>query len=246
MTKQELIDLINEEMTLSCALPYALNSTEVARLIDTNARWCYANYREAIEERYLAIPTEVFTDVKFKSQGRFIVLPECVRAVYEFGEIKGGGGSLAGTPDRDFADTKLIGSDVLMNPFVGDNLVYRTAMLSYYDLAIQFFTIKTIEYRYNYNTKRLAVLGRTPEVAAYAKVAIDINPEHLYDDEIFIRMCYARAKMELGRLLGMFTYQLPGGVQINFADIKQEGTDEMNDIKQQIKDEDSADWFIKF
>lgn len=244
MTKQELISLIQQEMTLSCALPYALNPTEVGRLIDTNARWCYDNYREAIEERYMAIPQAVFADPKFKSQGRFVVLPSCVRAVYEFGEATGGG-SLAGTPDRDFADTKLIGSDVLMNPFMGDNLVYRTAMLSYYDLATQFFTIKTIEYRYNKNTKRLAVMGRDPMMDTYIKCAIDIRPEDLYDDDIFIRMCYARAKIELGRLLGLFTYNLPGGVQINFADIKQEGIDEYNAIIQQIKDEDSPDWFIK-
>jgi len=68
----------------------------------------------------------------------------------------------------------------------------------------------------------------------------------LYDDWFFQRYITAQAKMSLGRLLGTFTFNLPGGIQVDASAIKEEGQEELESIKQRIDDENSPDWFYIF
>jgi hypothetical protein len=52
--------------------------------------------------------------------------------------------------------------------------------------------------------------------------------------------------MSLGRILGFFTFNLPGGVQVSADTIREEGKEELAEIKQRIDDENSPDWFFIF
>lgn len=242
MTEKAMIQEIQNEIQLSCALPYALPPAEVVRIINRAKEWFWVNYQWAVEEKLLAIPKEVFEHDSFRST-RFIQLPDCVVSVYEFKEVTGIG--MLGTPDRDFSDSKLLGAEIFLSPFQGDNLVYRTAMYSYFDLA-KAYLLETIAYKYNRNTKRMSVLGRNPFRDTFVRVATKIPDETLFDDEIFVRYCLAQAKINLGRILQLFNYNLPGGIQVNFDTTKQDGIAEMEAIKAQIDGENTADWFIQW
>jgi hypothetical protein len=182
-----------------------------------------------------------------------------VRSIYEVREVNGGG--LIGTPDKDFGDSKLLGSELMLSPFVGDNLVYRTVLYSFFDLA-KAYLLETYAFNYNKNTKRLTILGRDPNrtyqtdggssstlftgtdvgVRAY----IDIPEENLYDDELFVRYCLAEGKINIGRLLGTFEYNLPGGVRVNYNNIQTIGTTEKQEIIQMIKDENTPSYFLQW
>ncbi len=237
-----MIQEIQNEIQLSCALPYALPEAEVKRIINRAKEWFWVNYQWAVEEKLMAIPKEVFDHDSFRST-RLIQLPDCIVAVYEFKEVSGVG--LIGQPERDFSDSKLLGAEIFLSPFQGDNLVYRTAMYSYFDLA-KAYLLETIAYKYNRNTKRLSVLGRNPFRDTFIRVATKIPDETLFDDEIFVRYCLAQAKINLGRILQLFNYNLPGGIQVNFDTTKQDGIAEMEAIKAQIDGENTADWFIQW
>lgn len=240
MSEQELINEISASLTQSCALPYGLNETEIKRLIRKAERWFFDNYGEAVEERYIVLPKAIFDHPDFKNN-RLVQMPDCVQFVYDLREITGIG--IIGQPERDFSDSKLLGAEIFLSPFQGDNLVYRTAMYSYFDLA-KAYSLETVAYRYNKNTKRISVLGRNPFRDCYVRAAIRIPLESLYDDEIFIRYLLADAKINLGRTLQVFNYNLPGGIQINFDGIKNDGLEEMREIKEQIDGESSTDWFL--
>lgn len=242
MTEQQLIAEINNEITLSCALPYSLNEAEVKRIIKRAREWAFDNYQYAVEDRIILIPNVVFQHSSFKST-RMINLPDCVVSVYDMREISGAG--IMGTIDPDFSDSKLLGAEIALSPFQGDNLVYMTAMYSYFDLA-KAFLLETIAYGYNKNTKRLTVKGRNPHKDAAIRCCVKIPEESLYDDELFVRYCLAQAKINLGRTLSIFNYNLPGGVQINFDGIKQDGKDEMEKILEQIDQENSPGWFLQW
>lgn len=242
MTEKQLIQEINNEIQLSCALPYALPEAEVKRIINRAKEWFWVNYQWAVEEKLMPIPREVFEHEHFRST-RFIQLPDCVVSVYEFREITGMG--IIGNPDRDFSDSKLLGAEIFLSPFQGDNLVYRTAMYSMFDLA-KAYLLETIAYKYNRNTKRMSVLGRNPFRDTFVRVAAKIPDESLFDDEIFVRYCLAMAKINLGRILQLFNYNLPGGITVNFDTTKQDGIQEMEQIKAQIDGENTADWFIQW
>ena len=78
------------------------------------------------------------------------------------------------------------------------------------------------------------------------KACIAIPEESLYDDELFVRFCLAEAKINIGRLLGTFDYNLPGGVRVNYANIQTAGTTEKAEIIQMIKDENTPSYFLQW
>lgn len=242
MSENELIEEINAELTLSCSLDYSLNRAEIKRIIKRAREYMYDNYQYSVESGYLKLPKAIFSNSHF-AKTRQICLPDNVMAVEGLQEVRGGG--LITHIDPDFSDSKLFGAEIFLAPFQGDNLVYRTAMFSYYDLA-QAYVLETIAYDFNKNTKRLFIRGRDPRRDAFAKVIVKIPEEDLYSDELFIRYCLAQAKINLGRILSLYEFNLPGGVRINFDGIKQDGLDEMESIKQQIDDENAPSWFYQF
>lgn len=158
MTKKELISQIEKEITQSCALPYSLKPDEVERIIDRAAAWAWDNYQYALEDRILVIPAEAFKHRSFIN-GRMLQLPDCIKFVYDVRELVGIG--IIGQQMGDFSDSKLLGAEIFLSPFQGDNLIYRTAMYSYFDLA-KAYLLETVAFKFNKNTHRITILGRNP------------------------------------------------------------------------------------
>lgn len=242
MTKQALIKEIDREVTQSCALPYSLKPDEVERIINESTRWAYDNYQYAVEERIIVVPAEVFKHASFIST-RQIQLPDCFMFTSDVRELVGIG--IIGQQMGDFSDSKLLGAEIFLSPFQGDNLIYRTAMYAYFDLA-KAYLLETIAHRWNKNTKRITIIGRNPVRDVGIRGSVKIPEESLYDDELFIRYCYAKAKIQLGRTLQVFNYNLPGGITINFDAIKQDGQAELDAILLQVSSENTPDWFLQW
>jgi hypothetical protein len=171
---------------------------------------------------------------------RTIMMPECVVSVFEVKEITGAG--LIGTIDKDFADNKLIASEIYLSPFTGDSLVFRTAQYQFFDLTRAFF-LEWIRYDYNRRTKKCKILGRDPSRDVFFNTYVKIPDDMLYEDYYFMRFVTAKSKIALGRMLSFFDYNLMGGIKVNAGDIKAEGEQEVEKIETEIKDQDSADYF---
>ena len=240
MTRAELVDVVQRELDSSSALPSQLQPTEIERIIDQSALWFYENYREAVETQYFIMKASEFLKPEFHKSGRVVMMPECVVSVFECKEITGAG--LLGTVDRDFADNKLIASEIYLSPFTGDSLVFRTAQYQFFDLTRAFF-LEWIRYDFNRRTRKVKILGRDPHRDVFFNTYVKIPDDKLYEDYYFTRYVTAKSKVALGRMLGFFDYNLMGGIKVNAADIKAEGEAEVEKIEQAIKDEDSADYF---
>jgi hypothetical protein len=134
-TEEALIQEVKDDISHSCALPYALNDQEIKRIIKRAKAYFYDNYQYAVEDKIFVLPSEMFVTPQFRAT-RQIQLPDCVIGVWDVREV--GGAGLVGTPDKDFGDAKLLGSELMLSPFIGDNLVYRTVLYSFFDLAKAF------------------------------------------------------------------------------------------------------------
>jgi hypothetical protein len=242
MQRDDLIDMMTAEITGSGSLPYSIPIRESNRIIDQALNWFYVNYGPAVETQYYVIEKKWFSDPEFKKY-RSILLPDCVISVFEVKEITGGG--RLGTIDRDFADNRLIASELFLSPFQSDDLVLRTAQYSYWDLT-QAFILERLSYDFNRNTKRLKILGRDPKRNVFIQSYAKIEESKLYDDWFFQRWCTAQAKISLGRILGTFKFNLPGGIEVNGDNFKEEGKEEIEQIKTRIDDENAPDWFYVF
>jgi hypothetical protein len=239
MTRGEFIMQIKDELRGSCALPYSVPDNEISRIIDQAKKWFYRNYKDAVETQYYVIEKSQFDTPEFKAN-RTILMPECVISVFEVKEISGGGRLFS--IDADFSDNRLIAAELYLSPFQSDDLVMRTAQYAYWDLAQAFF-LERIAYDHNANTHKLKILGRDPKKNVFIQTYVEIPEEKLFEDWFFIRYVTAQSKIALGRILGFFTYNLPGGITVNSGDIKSEGESELQEIKEQIDGENSPDWF---
>lgn len=240
MTEIELIQDINDEITFSGALPYGLPEKEIKRIITNDSRYFWDNWKHAVESQYLLLPQELFTHDNFK-KFRQIQLPDCVQFVVDFKEAKGG--SLFGTIDRDFSEQKFIGAEIFLTPFIGESIMYRTVMFSFLDLT-KSMMIDTIAYDYNKNSHMLGVIGRIPKTAAVLRVFKKLEPNKLFEDELFQRYVRAHAKVRLSHMLQTFNYTLPGGVTVNYQNIVTTAEKEMEEIKLMMKGENTTDWMF--
>jgi hypothetical protein len=105
MTRAELIEMVNGEITGSCSLPYSVPEREMERIINQALNWFYVNYGPAVETQYYVITKDWFQTQEFRST-RSLLLPDCVVSVFEIREINGAG--RLGTIDADFYDNRLL------------------------------------------------------------------------------------------------------------------------------------------
>jgi hypothetical protein len=242
MTRVEFIELIKGELTAGCALPYSIPETEFNRIINQALNWAYVNYQYSVTVQYFVIKRDIFQQPAWKKT-RTCFLPDCVISVFEIKEIKGF--QKLSYFGADFSAEKMIAQEIYLSPFNADDMVLRTAYESYWDLSRAFF-LERIAYDFNHNSKELTILGRDPKYDVWLNAYVKIPEDKLFEDWIFQRYCTAQAKISLGRILTMFKFNLPGGIEINGDMMKEEGHDEIKELLEKIDSENSPDWFFIF
>ena len=239
MTKSELVQQVMRELDGSFALPVQIQPAEIERNIEQCSRWFYENYRDSVETQYYIIKAEQFELEDF-TKNRTIMLPDCVVSVWEVKEITGAG--LLGIVDRDFADNKLIASEIYLSPFTGESLTYRISQYQFYDLTKAFF-MDLVRFDFNRRTLKLKILGRTPRRDLFIQTYVKIPDDKLFDDYYFYRYVTAKSKLSLARQLSFFDFNLMGGIKINVSDLRSEATDEIAKIEQEIDSQNTPDYF---
>lgn len=242
MTESEFIKQIQDEITVSGALPIVIEDVEIQRIIKQAAKWFWENYGDAVETKYYIIKKEDFETDSFK-EGRHIQLPDCIVSVYDVREVSGFG--RIGNIDKDLSADKLIASEVFLSSYTGDDLVMRTAAMGFFDLTKAFF-LNRISYDWNRNTHKLKILGRDPQYDVVLTTYIKIDLDRLFDDYYFIRWCTAESKKSFARILGTYPFPLPGGVQIDISTLREEGVSEIQEIKESINSENTPSWFLVY
>lgn len=243
MTRQDFIQNITNEITISGSLNVELKQEEIERIIDNEKRYVFRHWRDTVELRYGMIPIERFATPEFR-QSRTIQMPDCVWGVQEFRECKDGS-RLFGVNLPELSFDRVMNSDLYLSGIGMTNvLVDRMSNYLFYD-QMRGFTLTDIQFNFNINTKKLQVIGHDPRSPVLCRVWVQIEDSALYDDYMFYKWVAGKCMINLHRVLKTFTVTLIGGVQIGeyFKEIGQSYIDE---VKEFIKENQQPDWFIMF
>jgi len=262
----ELINEINDELTIACQIPFTVPKKQIMRIVDRAKQYFYKIYEDSVEEMYIGLPqgaiqkasfkngiqsndTE-FTDAILENTRGIIPMPDriwAVNNVFEINRFSGedggfGTNSFSGL-DPDFALNKFIYSDVYGAGIGSENLMYYVVNELFIDNARQVLQPQ-ISYTYNRLSKKFRFQGELPTNAVIFQVYVTIPDCSLFNDEVFIRYCIAQAKVSLSRILGTFQYNLPGNITINYDLIRSEGQEELAAIIEEIKGDEGVDYFF--
>lgn len=243
LTKDEFIANIQDEISVACALPFSIPRKEIERIMDMAAKWFYKNDEDAVEERYFVIPVTAFDSEEFK-RSRTIKLPDCIQSVFRVNPLRESFGrrtSFDGT--ADFGIERMFLSDSGTVGETTESLMYYVINLSWLDLSNHILN-HTIGFNYNRNSNKLFFSGGKPDRDCVVSCDVKLPLEYLMKEELFFRYVSAKCKIQLARILGTFDFKYPGDITINYDTIKSEGQDELDKVEQEIKDDESMDFFF--
>lgn len=215
MTKQEFVDWLKADVTISGALPLPLPDAEYVRIADKELKTMYEINSEATEQCYCIIDRNFFYTPEFR-RNRIIQFPDCVFAVTEFYEMKRKG-NVFGIADPDFAFNKTFMTDMWFGGMMNmDSVAFRTVQASAWDQMKQ-FTLVNIQHHWNHNKHQLFVKGHDPRVNVYCGLYTKIDAQDLYDNIWVQKWVSAHCKLQANKLLTTAQTNLIGGVQINMS-----------------------------
>jgi hypothetical protein len=255
-------------MSVGGMIPFTIPAEVIAQLVKNAKTMFQKSYEDFTEEMFLILPESEIQKKKFNkgiaklkddgskdksaikdTRGAFM-LPEkvvSVVGVYEIGGFEGEagwGGMLLGKHTGDISLQNLLYQNAYDRSLAiaADTTAYYVATESFLDISRQIFQ-HPITFRYNRLTNNLRFLGELPRKDVIVDVLVAIPDCDMYNDDLFRRYVIADCKANLGRVLGTFSYQLPGNISINVDQIANEGNTEKDAILQEIKDM-SGSWYI--
>jgi hypothetical protein len=101
----------------------------------------------------------------------------------------------------------------------------------------------TLKYSFNQLNHRLHILTKIKYdviIEAYA----NIPQENLFKDDLFFKYVVGWSKVQLGNMLGMYDFSLPGSIKINHANLITQGQAEIKEVEEEIKGQSNSNWFI--
>ena len=125
---------------------------------------------------------------------------------------------------------------------IGELGVYKTILDSMSDMLNQ-LNKYTLKYNFNQLNHRLHILTNVKYdviMEAYA----NIPQENLFNDDLFYKYVVGWAKVQLGNMVSLYDFTLPGGVKIQGANLVTQGQAEVKEVEEEIKGQSNSSFFF--
>lgn len=246
LTIDEFIDLIQTEISVSCALPKTLPDANLRQLIETRALpWFYRSYQYAVQKIYYLIRKEAFYSEEF-TKYNYVNVPCEIQSVVYLYQVRGASLFSLGLNSPNLSVNMGATNQPYLSSYVttiGELGVYKTLLDNMSDMLNQ-LTKFTLKYSFNQLNHRLHILTKVNTdviIEAYA----NIPQENLFKDDLFFKYSVGLAKVQLGNMMGLYDFTLPGGVKINHANLISQGQTEIKEVEEEIKGMNSGQsWFV--
>ena len=245
LTIEELVDSIQTELTISCALPKSLPDAHVRQIIEKSALpWFYRNYQYAVQKMYFLIRKEAFSSEEF-TKYNYVEVPCEIQSVTYLYEARGQSLFQLGINTPNLSVNLGVTNQPYLSSYVttiGELGMYKTLLDNMSDMLNQ-LNKYTLKHHFNYLNHRLNILTNVKYdviMEAYA----NIPQENLFNDDLFFKYVVGKSKVALGNMTGRYTFTLPGGVTMNAADLVSQGKEEVKEVEEEVRGQSSSSWFI--
>ncbi len=245
MTMEEMIDTVQNDITIGCTLPKHLPDHEVRRIIEKKAMpYFYRRYQYAVQKMYFLIRKEAFFTEEYTAY-RYVEVPCEIQSVTYLYQVRGTSLYQLGINSPNLSVNLGVTNQPYLSSYVttiGELGVYKTTLDSMSDMLNQ-LNKYTLKYHFNQLNHRLNILTAV-ETDVIMEAYANIPPENLFHDDLFLKYVTGWAKKQYGNLTGRYTFQLPGGVTMNSTDMISQGNEEIKDVEEEIKSQSDSAWFI--
>jgi hypothetical protein len=243
-TIEELIDIVQMDITFGCTLPKTLPDNSIRLFIETRAaKWFYRNYQYALSKMYYHVDRSAFSTEEYTKYS-YLTLPCEIQSISYIYQMRSESLFQLGMNVPNMSINMGSSSQPYLSSFVstiGELGVYKTMLTSMSDMLNQ-MNLYTTKFHYNEMTNQLNVLTDVKYnlvLEAYANIPL----EHLYADDLFQKYVIGWSKKQAGNLMGRYTFTLPGGVTYNSGDLVTQGGDEMKEVEEEIKNMSQVAFF---
>ena len=244
-TIEELIDVVQGELTISGSLPKLLPDLEIRRIVENKvAPFFYQHYFYAVQKAYYHVSHKVFETDEW-TQYRYIQLPCEIQSVSWVYEARKTNLFSLGINAPNLSINLGVTNQPYLSSYtttIGELGVYKTVLDSFSDMLNQMSKF-TIKHSYNQMNNRLNILTNLRS-DLILEVYVNVQPEGLYSDPNFIEYTTNAAKVQLGNMLTRYNFNLPGGIQYNGDALISEGNEKINKIEEDIKYKGNSSFFF--
>lgn len=239
---------VQNEVTASCALPFALPIERIPDYILQAAQWFWLNSDWCSEERIfliknadinscsvfnksITLPNQIISvhgvyrassQMRYGTMGDFSLERMMMQSYSSFGGVGTIGGGISGTAGMTGYNL----ADVITSMYEVDT--FNQALNS------------PLTYDFNIFSRKLVILGDLKNQDLIINCFTRCKIQNLYDNYYFFRYVVCLVKRALSTIYGSFEFKLPGGIQINYSNFSDAANEEIEKIEEWVNDHNSA------
>ena len=242
---------VQNEVTQSCALPFAVPLERIPDIIRQAAQWFWEQVDMSVEERYYIIKNSEIC--RGSALNKTVQLPPQIVGVFGVHKVQE---DLKYGAMGDFSIERMMMSSYSMfggAGIIGGGLgVTGGTGYSLSDVMVSMLEVDTydqflnppVSFNYNPYSSKLVLLGDVGYSDILIQCWVRCRIQDLYNSYYFFRLCVCFCKRALGVVYGSFEFKLPGGVQINYDQFNSAANDEIEEIKEWAQNNRAADYFF--
>ena len=241
---------VQNEVTQSCALPFAVPIERIPEFIIQSAQYFWQNCDLCAEERYYMIKN---ADIcKGNKLNKIAQLPQQILGVHGVYKMQS---NLKYGAMGDFSIERMMMSSYSMfggAGTVGGALALNGSAYHLSDVITSMYEVDTfnqtlnapLTYNYNQYSSKLVLLGDLGYSDILIACMVRCRIQDLYNNYYFFRHVVALCKKALSTIYGTYEFKLPGGVTLNYSNFSDAADKDLDDIKEWIENNRAADYFF--
>lgn len=243
---------VQNEVTQSCALPFALPIERIPELVYQAAQYWWQTDDHSSEERnYIVLNSDICKNDKLN---KIVQLPPQILGVHGVYKVQN---NLKYGAMGDFSIERMMLSTYSMfggAGTIGGGLGTAVSGSSYNlsDLTVSMYEVSTfnqmlnapLSYNFNQYSSKLVLLGDLGYSDILISCMVRCRIQDLYNNYYFFRTVVCFCKRALSTIYGSFEFKLPGGVTLNYSNFSDQADTELSEIKEWIMDNRAVDYFF--